>query len=199
MAYLLELVQAEHRSVVGVLRTEADVLRLVGRLPGLHEAPDHPGTFWLEPSEVPQLTEIEHDGWVYPLCRASFSTYASDGVIYVGWHEVQIYDDVPPRAGSLVAGILPVDGYTFGIADGVEQVHARERLVAEAAEHFGARGQVVDREALGSQDGEYVTVAPAGSDAPGRLAFLLDPAAVLLRARCQSFEEFLGRYPDDLP
>ena len=198
MAYLLELVQADRRCVVGVFGSEADTLRMVERLPGLHEDADQPGIYWLEPTEVPELTEIEHHGWVFPLARASFSSYRSDGVIDVVWNTVQCFDEVPPRAGDYCAGTLSVNGWTFGMADGVDHIHARERLFVEAEEHNASRGQAVRREALGSQDGEYVTVAPIGESEPGRLAFLLDLAAVHLREESGSFEEFLSRYPDDL-
>lgn len=185
----------KHRSLVGVFASEADVQRIVARFPGLHE---DDGVFWLEPSEVPELTEIEHNGWVFPLARASFSTYQCDGVIDVIWNEVHLYAETPPTPGDYATVSMSVNGYTFDAASGVEHVHARERLFAEAQAYFGERGDVVGREALGSQDGEYVTVAATDGNGPGHLAFLLDPAAVHLREQAASFEEFLRRYPEDI-
>lgn len=139
----------KHRSLVGVFGSEADVLRIVKRFPGLHE---DDGAYWLEPAEVPELTEIEHNDWVFPLARASFSTYQSDGVIDVVWNEVQLFDEPAPASGAYAAVSMSVNGYTFDAASGVEHVHARERLFAEAQDYFVARGKVVGREALGSQD-----------------------------------------------
>lgn len=198
MAYLLELVQEDRRSVVGVFGSEADVLSLVKRLPGLHSDANYSDFYWLEPTEVPELTEIEHNGWLFPLCRASFSTYPSDGRIYVIWNEVQIFDETPPHARSYCAGTMSINGYTFGMEEGVDHVHAREKLFDEAKEHFVARGEILVREALGSQDGEYVAVLSKEDPESSRLVFLLDLAAVHLRAQLPSFEEFLSRYPDDL-
>ncbi len=198
MAYLLELVQADRRCVIGMFASEADVLRMVKRLPGLHEDDDYPGSYSLEPAEVPELTEIHHNGWVFPLARASFSTYPSDGVIDVVWNEVQGFDQEPPAAGTYCAGTMFVNGYVFGMADGVEHVYARERLFEEAQEYYGARGQAAGRYALGSEDGEYVAVGPIGPSEPDHMVFLLDPAAVELRTQCQDFDDFLKRYPDEL-
>ncbi|WP_197512035.1 hypothetical protein [Tessaracoccus coleopterorum] len=199
MAYLLELLQADQRVTVGVFGSQADALSMVLRFPGLHENADHPGLYRLEPTEIPELTEIDHAGWVFPLCRASFSTYPSDGVIHVVWNEVQIFDEHPPTAGSYAAGNLPLNGYSFDMADVPAHVRARELLFEEAQTHFAERGQVAGREALGSQDGEHVTVAPIDSDEPGHLLFLLDLAAVYLRAESRSFEDFLSRYPKTCP
>ncbi len=199
VAFLLELVQQDRRWAVGAFGSEADVLSLVRRLPGLHEEADQPGIYWLEPTEVPELTELAHRGWVIPVCRAAFSTYPSDGVIDVVWTEVQVFDDDPPAAASYGAGSVSVNGWVFGMADAVAHVRARERLFAEADAHYAARGQIAWREALGSQDGEYVAVGPVGGGEPDHLVFLLDPAAVALRAECPSFADFLSRYPDDLP
>ena len=198
MAYLLELLQQEQRCVVGMFGSEAEVLAMVELLPARHEDPERPGVVWLESTELPELTEIDYRGWVFPLSRSAFSTYPSDGVIHVVWTEVQNFDETPPTAGVYCAGSMPVNGYTFGMADGVAHVHARERLFAEAEKHFRDRGLVARRYALGSQDGEYVAVAPAGQREPDHLVFLLDPAAVVLRAECPGFEEFLRRYPDAL-
>ena len=86
----------------------------------------------------------------------------------------------------------------FDPASGVEHVHARERLFAEAQDYFVARGKVVGREARGSQDGEYVTVSAVDNGEPSNLAFLIDLVAVHVRAQCDTFEEFLRRYPGDL-
>lgn len=196
MTYLLELIQQDRRHVVGVFGSEAEVLRLVAHLPARRHDTDRPDVVWLEPTQLPELTEIEHRGWVFPLCRAAFSTYPADGVIDVVWSQVQNFDEVPPGAGHYCAGSMPVNGYIFGMADGVAHVRARELLFAEAQEHFATRGLAARRYALGSQDGEYVAVGPVGTSEPDHLVFLLDPAAVVLRAECRTFEEFLGRYPD---
>jgi len=142
MAYLLELLQADQRVTVGVFGSQADALSMVLRFPGLHENADHPGLYWLEPTEIPELTEIDHAGWVFPLCRASFYTYPSDGIIHVVWNEVQIFDGHPPTAGSYAAGSLPLNGYSFDMADVPAHVRARELLFEEAQTHFAERGQV---------------------------------------------------------
>ncbi|TXK05729.1 hypothetical protein FVP60_01705 [Microbacterium mitrae] len=88
---------------------------------GLHE---DDGVFWLEPSEVPELTEIEHNGWVFPLARASFSTYQCDGVIDVIWNEVHLYAETPPTPGDYATVSMSVNSYTFDAASGVEHVQA---------------------------------------------------------------------------
>ncbi len=41
-------------------------------------------------------------------------------------------------------------------------------------------------------------VSAADNGEPGNLAYLIDLAAVHLRAQCDTFEEFLRRYPGDL-
>lgn len=111
--------------------SESDVPRMVERLPGLHQEGDFPYANWLEPSEMPVATEIEHNVWVFPVSRASFSAYPADGVIYAAWNEVQFFVEAPSTPGSYSAGSMSVNDYTFGMADGVEQVHAQEKLLEE--------------------------------------------------------------------
>lgn len=185
MSYLLEIAQADRRQMVGVFDSEEHVLHFMERIPFIHkEITTYGAGYTLPFQDLPELYEINYRGWVYPLSRSSFSSYESDGDIEFLWHEIQDFDRRDAKTPTFCEGFIHVDGYDFPAEEAVAYIGEREALYAEAKAYWGANAQ---RNALGSQDGEYV-------EADGHLFFLLDGAAIALRKKCGSFEEFLNRY-----
>lgn len=196
MAYLLELQQDERQQFVGVFDDEPGVFRFIESIPFAQRAVDPWGVSYSMPfADIPELHRVSYRGWVYMLSRSSFSAYPSAGDVSFVWREVQDFDSHEPEVPTISAGTIPVDAYSFPMAEAAEQIEKREQLFAASEDYFGALGQSPSRGGLGSQDGEYVEVTRHFHDGTSSrgIAFLLDPAAVSLWEESADFAEFLGK------
>lgn len=191
MAYVLETRQGEARQMVGIFGDEAGIVGFIENFPAARRTPD--GSYELDFERLPELAEVTFNGWTYVVSR---STYAEGGEeIEFIWTQVCDFDkQVGPGEGPHYApGWLHLDGYVMPMSEAPEHIRQRERLFAEACSYADSHGLQATREALGSQDGEYVRFTGQGRD--GSIAFLLDPMTLQWRTESSTFEDFLQSLP----
>ncbi|MEG2677835.1 MAG: hypothetical protein RR933_06920 [Oscillospiraceae bacterium] len=179
MQCILHFVQNERTNLVGVFQSRDNAIDFLRSIPFLQEKPDEFGTtYTIKFEDMPDSHTINYNGWQYVLSRFSYSAYKSDGIIEAYLTDVCNLDSAPPENGSYIPGYTCVDAYSFPNSEVADTIEKREAFYQEAERYYAEQGRTVDRDGLGSEDGEYVLVSAPGNPSEMHLTFLLDPQTI---------------------
>ncbi|MEG0913959.1 MAG: hypothetical protein RSD35_09635 [Oscillospiraceae bacterium] len=179
MQCILYFVQNERTNLVGVFQSRDNAIDFLRSIPFLQEKPDEFGTtYTIKFEDMPDSHTISYNGWQYVLSRFSYSAYKSDGIIEAYLTDVCNLYSAPPENSSYIPGYTCVDAYSFPNSEVADAIEKREAFYREAERYYAAQGRTVDRDGLGSEDGEYVLVSEPGNPSEMHLTFLLDPQTI---------------------
>ena len=177
--YQLLFIDGDNQHVVGLFETVEDVKSWIAQIPFITTY-ESEMEFTIAYADIPDYTEIEWQGSIYPLTRHSFT---GDHEIVVEWEYVPI---IKAHQG-MVPGTTLVEGYVYDNPSVKQYIEQRSLFKDELKQYFEAQGKKVSIGGLGSEDGEYITV----EDGP----FIhIDPSNVENWLHEGSIEAFLKAY-----
>lgn len=199
MAYLLEIQQYEKHYVVGTFEKEESIYKFIDSIPFVKkEINERYVNYTIPFNDIPIYYEVNYNNYVYVITKYSF--VPGDGDIYFTWSSIHYWDSNVSSEKRFIEGETTVDAYSFSNNEVEEYINKREELYNETKIYYESKGRKVERHALGSQDGEYVSFAryPKKYKDAGSILYLLDPMAVEVWEKTKDVEKFLGELTETL-
>ncbi|MEG0269185.1 MAG: hypothetical protein RR824_07440 [Clostridia bacterium] len=192
MSVLLEINQEEKRNIVGVFDSMENAQTFVESIPFVKKTVNEYGKdYTMAFKDLPVSHTVAYGGWRYIIARDSYAPEDKYGEISLDLLEMTRLDAPSPSAGAFVEGYTSLDAYSFPNTEMASGIEKREALFLEAKEYFARQGRRVERDGLGTQDGEYVLVSDKTDEKQLHIAFLLEPQSVEAREKAGSFEAYL--------
>lgn len=194
MMCILKFVQDERTNLVGVFESHDNAVEFLKKIPFLTETTNEYGTDYLiKYKDMPDCYTITYNGWQYVLSRFSYSSYESAEDIEAILIDVCNLDASPQKSGAYVAGYTELDAYSYDNSQMLAAIEKREALYLAAKEYYEAQGRKIERDGLGSQDGEYVMVSAPDKPSELYISFLLAPQTIDEWEKAGSFEAWLAQ------
>lgn len=192
MSVLLEINQDEKRNIVGVFDSLENAQTFVESIPFVKKTVSEYRTeYTMAFKDLPVSYAASYGGWRYIIARDSYAPEDKYGEISLDLIELTRLDAPPATEDAFVEGYTSLDAYSFPNAEIASGIEKREALFLEAKEYFARQGRKVERDGLGTQDGEYVLVSEKTDEKQLYIAFLLEPQSVEAREKAGSFEAFV--------
>ncbi|MBO3445263.1 MULTISPECIES: hypothetical protein [Clostridia] len=188
MSYLLKIEQYEKCYDIGVFESEESIYKFIESIPFVKKevlSNDYTNYFF-NFEDLPDYYEINYNNYLYVISKFSF--VPGEDEIYFSWSEIHLWDKKIGPKETFIEGETIVDAYSFSNNEVKNYITKREELYKETKRYYKSKGLKVRRNALGSQDGEYVELL---NDS---ILYLLDPCAIEIWDKSKDIEEFLGKY-----
>ena len=188
MAYLLKIEQFERSYDIGVFKSEESIYKFIESIPFVKKEvfPDNYINYFMNFKDIPDYYEVNYNNYIYIISKFSF--IPDEGDIYFNWREIHLWDEKESEKETFVEGETIVDAYSFSNNEVKSYIEKREELYKETKEYYESKGLKITRNALGSEDGEYVELLN------GSILYLLDPRAVEIWEESKDIEEFMDKY-----
>lgn len=188
MSYLLKIEQYEKSYDIGVFESEESIYKFIESIPFVKKeviSNDYTNYFF-NFEDIPNYYEINYNNYLYVISKFSF--VPGEDEIYFSWSKIHIWDKKTSLKETFIEGETIVDAYSFSNNEVKNYITKREELYKKTEKYYKNKGLKVRRNALGSQDGEYVELL---NDS---ILYLLDPCAVDIWDKSRDIEEFLDNY-----
>ena len=188
MAYLLKIEQFERSYDIGVFKSEESIYKFIESIPFVKKEvfPDNYINYFMNFKDIPDYYEVNYNNYIYIISKFSF--IPDEGEIYFNWREIHLWDEKTSVKETFIEGETIVDAYSFSNNEVKSYIEKREELYKETKKYYESKGLKVTRNALGSEDGEYVELLN------GSILYLLDPRAVEIWEESKDIEEFMDKY-----
>ena len=188
MAYLLKIEQFERSYDIGVFKSEESIYKFIESIPFVKKEvfPDNYINYFMDFKDIPDYYEVNYNNYIYIISKFSF--IPDEGEIYFNWREIHLWDEKESVKETFVEGETIVDAYSFSNNEVKSYIEKREELYRETKKYYESKGLKITRNALGSEDGEYVELL---NDS---ILYLLDPRAVEIWEESKDIEEFMDKY-----
>ena len=188
MAYLLKIEQFERSYDIGVFKSEESIYKFIESIPFVKKEvfPDNYINYFMNFKDIPDYYEVNYNNYIYIISKFSF--IPDEGEIYFNWREIHLWDEKESVKETFIEGETIVDAYSFSNNEVKSYIEKREELYKETKKYYESKGLKVTRNALGSEDGEYVELLN------GSILYLLDPRAVEIWEESKDIEEFMDKY-----
>ncbi|CEP41757.1 hypothetical protein [Paraclostridium sordellii] len=188
MTYLLKIEQFERSYDIGVFKSEESIYKFIESIPFVKKEvfPDNYINYFMNFKDIPGYYEVNYNNYIYIISKFSF--IPDEGEIYFNWREIHLWDEKTSVKETFVEGETIVDAYSFSNNEVKSYIEKREELYKETKKYYESKGLKVTRNALGSEDGEYVELLN------GSILYLLDPRAVEIWEESKDIEEFMDKY-----
>ncbi|CEO06575.1 Uncharacterised protein [[Clostridium] sordellii] len=188
MAYLLKIEQFERSYDIGVFKSEESIYKFIESIPFVKKEvfPDNYINYFMNFKDIPDYYEVNYNNYIYIISKFSF--IPDEGEIYFNWREIHLWDEKTSVKETFIEGETMVDAYSFSNNEVKSYIEKREELYKETKKYYESKGLKVTRNALGSEDGEYVELLN------GSILYLLDPRAVEIWEESKDIEEFMDKY-----
>lgn len=188
MAYLLKIEQFERSYDIGVFKSEESIYKFIESIPFVKKEvfSDNYINYFMNFKDIPDYYEVNYNNYIYIISKFSF--IPDEGEIYFNWREIHLWDEKESVKETFVEGETIVDAYSFSNNEVKSYIEKREELYKETKKYYESKGLKVTRNALGSEDGEYVELLN------GSILYLLDPRAVEIWEESKDIEEFMDKY-----
>lgn len=192
MSYLLKIEQYEKSYDIGVFESEKSIYKFIESIPFVKKevlSNDYTNYFF-NFEDIPDYYEVNYNNYLYVISKFSF--VPGEDEIYFSWSKIHIWDKKISPKETFIEGETIVDAYSFSNKEVKNYITKREELYRETERYYKNKGLKVRRNALGSQDGEYVGLL---NDS---ILYLLDPCAIDIWDKSKDIEEFLDNYKNFL-
>ena len=199
MAYLLEIQQYERHYVIGTFEKEESIYKFIDSIPFVKkEISEGYVDYTIQFEDMPIYYEAKYNNYIYVITKYSF--VPEDGDIYFTWTPIHYWDSEVSSEKSFIEGATVVDAYSFENSEVEDYVNKREELYNETKKYYENKGRKIERHALGSEDGEYVSFSrqPKKYKDAGSILYLLDPIAVEIWEKTRDVEKFLVKLREKL-
>ncbi|MVO70229.1 hypothetical protein GOD95_02065 [Paeniclostridium sordellii] len=188
MAYLLKIEQFERSYDIGVFKSEESIYKFIESIPFVKKEvfSDNYINYFMNFKDIPDYYEVNYNNYIYIISKFSF--IPDEGEIYFNWREIHLWDEKESVKETFIEGETIVDAYSFSNNEVKSYIEKREELYKETKKYYESKGLKVTRNALGSEDGEYVELLN------GSILYLLDPRAVEIWEESKDIEEFMDKY-----
>ncbi|MCR1848890.1 hypothetical protein NSA42_06340 [Paeniclostridium sordellii] len=188
MAYLLKIEQFERSYDIGVFKSEESIYKFIESIPFVKKEvfSDNYINYFMNFKDIPDYYEVNYNNYIYIISKFSF--IPDEGDIYFNWREIHLWDEKESVKETFIEGETIVDAYSFSNNEVKSYIEKREELYKETKKYYESKGLKVTRNALGSEDGEYVELLN------GSILYLLDPRAVEIWEESKDIEEFMDKY-----
>ncbi|MFR8870827.1 MAG: hypothetical protein ACLVIH_12665 [Paraclostridium sordellii] len=188
MAYLLKIEQFERSYDIGVFKSEESIYKFIESIPFVKKEvfTDNYINYFMNFKDIPDYYEVNYNNYIYIISRFSF--IPDEGEIYFNWREIHLWDEKESVKETFIEGETIVDAYSFSNNEVKSYIEKREELYKETKKYYESKGLKITRNALGSEDGEYVELLN------GSILYLLDPRAVEIWEESKDIEEFMDKY-----
>ncbi|MEG0711199.1 MAG: hypothetical protein RR448_03015 [Niameybacter sp.] len=188
MSYLLKVKQYEKSYDIGVFETEESICKLIESIPFVKKEVISNGyiNYSMKFEDLPDYYELNYNNYIYVISKFSF--IPNEDEIYFEWSKIHLWDEKVAMKKTFIEAYITVDAYSFPNNEVTDYIEKREELYKETEKYYKTKGLQVRRNALGSQDGEYVELLNAS------ILYLLDPSAVDIWKESGNIEEFLDKY-----
>lgn len=188
MAYLLKIEQFERSYDIGVFKSEESIYKFIESIPFVKKEvfSDNYINYFMNFKDIPDYYEVNYNNYIYIISKFSF--IPDEGEIYFNWRKIHLWDEKESVKETFVEGETIVDAYSFSNNEVKSYIEKREELYKETKKYYESKGLKVTRNALGSEDGEYVELLN------GSILYLLDPRAVEIWEESKDIEEFMDKY-----
>ena len=188
MAYLLKIEQFERSYDIGVFKSEESIYKFIESIPFVKKEvfSDNYINYFMNFKDIPDYYEVNYNNYIYIISKFSF--IPDEGEIYFNWREIHLWDEKESVKETFIEGETIVDAYSFSNNEVKSYIEKREELYKETKEYYESKGLKITRNALGSEDGEYVELLN------GSILYLLDPRAVEIWEESKDIEEFMDKY-----
>ncbi|MEG0578503.1 MAG: hypothetical protein RR490_01150 [Niameybacter sp.] len=192
MSYLLKVKQYEKSYDIGVFETEESICKLIESIPFVKKEVISNGyiNYSMKFEDLPDYYELDYNHYIYVISKFSF--IPNEDEIYFEWSKIHLWDEKVAMKKTFIEAYITVDAYSFPNNEVTDYIEKREELYKETEKYYKTKGLQVRRNALGSQDGEYVELLNAS------ILYLLDPSAVDIWKESGNIEEFLDKYKNFL-
>lgn len=179
MMVLLSFEQEDRVNRVGVFQSYENAVRFLESIPFLQKQQDEYGTIYFIPfAQLPETYTVRYNGWNYVLSRFSYSADASAGPVEAVLTPLCSLDSPPEEPDAPVDTDTLLDAYCYTNGDLEAAIEKRELFFKEAAHYFAEQGRKVEREGLGSEDGEYILVSEPGTSGSMTILAHLNPQVI---------------------
>ncbi|CEN92965.1 hypothetical protein [Paraclostridium sordellii] len=188
MAYLLKIEQFERSYDIGVFKSEESIYKFIESIPFVKKEvfSDNYINYFMNFKDIPDYYEVNYNNYIYIISKFSF--IPDEGEIYFNWREIHLWDEKESVKETFIEGETIVDAYSFSNNEVKSYIEKREELYKETKKYYESKGLKITRNALGSEDGEYVELLN------GSILYLLDPRAVEIWEESKDIEEFMDKY-----
>lgn len=190
MSFLLKINQDEKSYDVGVFESEKAIYKFIESIPFVKKEifsdSDNYINYFMNFEDIPNYYEVNYNNYLYVISKFSF--IPGDDEIYFNWSEIHLWDEKVSTKETFIEAEIVVDAYSFSNNEVKDYIEKREELYNEVEKHYTSKGSKVSREALGSQDGEYISISSES------ILYLLDPGAIEIWEKSTDVEEFIYNY-----
>ncbi|CEP97540.1 Uncharacterised protein [[Clostridium] sordellii] len=188
MSYLLKIEQYEKSYDIGVFKSEESIYKFIESIPFVKKEvfSDNYINYFMDFKDIPDYYEVNYNNYIYIISKFSF--IPDEGEIYFNWREIHLWDEKESVKETFIEGETTVDAYSFSNNEVKSYIEKREELYKETKKYYESKGLKIKRNALGSEDGEYVELL---NDS---ILYLLDPRAVEIWEESKDIEEFMDKY-----
>ncbi|EMU52396.1 MULTISPECIES: hypothetical protein [Clostridium] len=186
--YILKIKQYEKIYDVGIFETEESIFKFIESIPFVKKEilENDYVDYFMKFKDLPDYYEIKYNNYVYIISRFSF--IPDDGEIYFDWNKIHLWDEKIAIKETFIEGETTVDAYNFLNNEVRDYIEKREELYRETEKYYKKRGVNITRNALGSEDGEYI------ESSNGTILYLLDPSTVDIWKQSKCIDEFIEKY-----
>ena len=186
--YILKIKQYEKIYDVGIFETEESIFKFIESIPFVKKEilENDYVDYFMKFKDLPDYYEIKYNNYVYIISRFSF--IPDDGEIYFDWNKIHLWDEKIAIKETFIEGETTVDAYNFLNNEVRDYIEKREELYRETEKYYKKRGVNITRNALGSEDGEYI------ESSNGTILYLLDPRTVDIWKQSKSIDELIEKY-----
>lgn len=188
--YILKIKQYEKNYDVGIFETEESIFKFIESIPFVKKEifENDYVDYFMSFKDIPDYYEINYNNYVYIISRFSF--IPDDGEIYFDWNKIHLWDEKIAIKETFIEGETTVDAYNFLNDEVRDYIEKREELYRQTEKYYKKRGVNITRNALGSQDGEYI------ESSNGTIMYLLDPSTVDIWKQSKCIDEFIEKYKE---
>lgn len=188
MSYLLKIKQYEKSYDIGVFETEELIYKFIESIPFVKKEviSNEYINYFMKFEDIPDYYELTYNKYIYVISKFSF--IPNEDEIYFNWSKIHLWDEKIAIKKTFIEGETTVDAYSFSNNEVKDYIEKREALYKETEKYYKIKGLQVRRDALGSQDGEYVELL---NDS---ILYLLGPSAIVIWEESRDIEEFLKKY-----
>lgn len=188
MPYILKINQWDKNYDIGIFESTESIYKFIESIPFVRkdvEIDDY-RNYYMNFEDMPEYYEVNYNNYLYIISKFSF--IPNDNEIFFTWNEIHFWDSKVSPKERFIEGETTIDAYAFSNNDVKDYIREREELYLETKKYYEAKGLNVKRDALGSQDGEYVELVD------NHILYLLDPTAVKIWEETKNVEVFLDKY-----
>lgn len=188
MSFLLKIKQNEKSYDIGVFSSRESIYKFIESIPFVRKEyfSEEYTNYFFNFEDIPDYYEINYNNYLYVISKFSF--IPREGEIYFDWSEIHLWDEKVSIKQIFIEGETIVDAYGVLNNEVKDYIEKREELYREMEKFHKRKGLKVKRDALGSQDGEYIKITGES------ILYLLDPTAIAIWEESIDVEEFIYKY-----